>query len=154
MDYAAEAKREVGSLRKRYPEKPPAGIRAELDAMEQDKMNAKGMKVHEGRKLDVLVRDAASVMRRQHHIHLVVDVRPFGMMVHLVGLERDARHEAEGCVEIVELELLCDRIAAIDGFPAIEFAERVGRACPLGHVPAPFPNLNPQSDNRQTGRHS
>ena len=51
MDYAAEAKREVGSLRKRYPEKPPAGIRAELDAMEQDKMNAKGMKVHEGRKL-------------------------------------------------------------------------------------------------------
>ena len=51
MDYAAEAKREVGSLRKRYPEKPPSGIRAELDAMEQDKMNAKGMKVHEGRKL-------------------------------------------------------------------------------------------------------
>ena len=51
MDYAAEAKREVGSLRKRHPEKPPAGIRAELDAMEQDKMNAKGMKVHEGRKL-------------------------------------------------------------------------------------------------------
>lgn len=51
MDYAAEAKREVGSLRKRYPEKPPAGIRAELDAIEQEKMNAKGMKVHEGRKL-------------------------------------------------------------------------------------------------------
>ena len=51
MDYAAEAKREVESLRKRHPEKPPAGIRAELDAMEQDKMNAKGMKVHEGRKL-------------------------------------------------------------------------------------------------------
>jgi hypothetical protein len=51
MDYAAEAKREVGSLRKRYPEKPPAGIRAELDAMEQDKMNAKGMKAFEGRKL-------------------------------------------------------------------------------------------------------
>ena len=51
MDYAAEAKREVGSFRKRYPEKPPAGIRAELDAMAQEKANAKGMKVHEGRKL-------------------------------------------------------------------------------------------------------
>ena len=51
MDYAAEAKREVKSLRGRYPEKPPAGIRAELDAMAQDKANAKGMKVHEGRKL-------------------------------------------------------------------------------------------------------
>jgi len=51
MDYAAEAKREVGSLKKRYPEKPPAGIRAELDAIEQEKMNAKGMKAFEGRKL-------------------------------------------------------------------------------------------------------
>jgi len=51
MDYAAEAKREVGSLRRRYPEKPPAGIRAELDAMKQEKANEAGMKVHEGRKL-------------------------------------------------------------------------------------------------------
>jgi hypothetical protein len=51
MDYAAEAKREVGSLRKRYPEKPPAGIRAELDAMKQSKENEAGMKVHEGRRL-------------------------------------------------------------------------------------------------------
>jgi hypothetical protein len=51
MDYAAEAKREVGSLRKRYPEKPPAGIRAELDAMKQEKANEAGMKAHEGRRL-------------------------------------------------------------------------------------------------------
>lgn len=51
MNYAAEAKREVGSLRKRFPEKPPAGIRAELDAMKQEKANEAGMKVHEGRKL-------------------------------------------------------------------------------------------------------
>jgi hypothetical protein len=51
MNYAAEAKREVGSLRRRFPEKPPAGIRAELDAMAQEKANAKGMKAHEGRKL-------------------------------------------------------------------------------------------------------
>lgn len=51
MDYAAEAKREVGSLRKRYPEKPPAGIQSEIDAMKQERANAAGMKVHEGRKL-------------------------------------------------------------------------------------------------------
>ena len=51
MDYAAEAKREVGSLRRRYPEKPPAGIQAEIDAMKQEKANEAGMKVHEGRKL-------------------------------------------------------------------------------------------------------
>jgi hypothetical protein len=72
------------------------------------------------------------------------------MMVHLVSLERDARHESECCIEIVELELLGDCITAIDGFPALEFAERVGSPCPLRHVPAPFPNLNPQPDNRQT----
>jgi hypothetical protein len=51
MDYAAESKREVKSLRSRHPEKPPAAIQAELDAMAQDKANAKGMKAHEGRKL-------------------------------------------------------------------------------------------------------
>ena len=48
---ASGTDKEVKSLKSRYPEKPPAGIRAELDAMEQDKMNARGMKVHEGRKL-------------------------------------------------------------------------------------------------------
>ncbi len=51
MDYAAEAKREVGSLRKRHPEKPPAGVQSELDAMKQRKENEAGMKVHEGRRL-------------------------------------------------------------------------------------------------------
>ncbi len=51
MNYAAESKREVESLRKRYPEKPPAGIQSEIDAMKQERANAAGMKVHEGRKL-------------------------------------------------------------------------------------------------------
>ena len=32
-------------------DKPPAGIRAELDAMKQENANEAGMKVHEGRKL-------------------------------------------------------------------------------------------------------
>ena len=48
---AAEVAREVKSLKSRYPEKPPAGIRVELDAMKQEKANEAGMKVHEGRKL-------------------------------------------------------------------------------------------------------
>jgi hypothetical protein len=51
MDYAAESKREVKSLRSRYPEKPPAGIRTDLDAMKQEKANEAGMKAHEGRRL-------------------------------------------------------------------------------------------------------
>lgn len=32
-------------------DKPPAGIRAELDAMKQEKANEAGMKAHEARKL-------------------------------------------------------------------------------------------------------
>jgi hypothetical protein len=51
MNYAAEAKREVKSLRSRHPEKPPAGVKADLDAMKQEKANEAGMKAHEGRKL-------------------------------------------------------------------------------------------------------
>lgn len=43
--------KEVDSLKKRYPEKPPAGIQSEIDAMKQEKANAAGMKVHESRKL-------------------------------------------------------------------------------------------------------
>ena len=73
------------------------------------------------------------------------------MVVHLVGHERDAGHEAEGGVEVLEPELLGDRIAPVDSFPAREFAERVGCPCPLGHMPAPFLNLNLQTDNRQIG---
>ena len=46
-----DPKVEVESLKKRFPEKPPAGVRAELDAMKQEKANAAGMKAHEARKL-------------------------------------------------------------------------------------------------------
>ena len=48
---AAEVAREIKSLKSRHPEKPPAGIRAELDAMKQEKANEAGMKAHEGRRL-------------------------------------------------------------------------------------------------------
>ena len=37
--------------KKRPADKPPAGVRAELDAMKQEKENEAGMKAHEGRKL-------------------------------------------------------------------------------------------------------
>jgi len=42
---------EYERAKKRTSDTPPAGIRAELDAMEQEKMNANGMKAFEGRKL-------------------------------------------------------------------------------------------------------
>jgi hypothetical protein len=37
--------------KKRPADKPPAGVKADLDAMKQEKANEAGMKAHEGRKL-------------------------------------------------------------------------------------------------------
>lgn len=50
----------------------------------------------------------------------VVDVEPFGVVVHLFGDERSAGHEAEGLREVVELER------------AVEFAARDGPAGQVG----------------------
>jgi CRP-like cAMP-binding protein len=52
--------------------------------------------------LDVEFGDAAGVMGGQDDADPVVDVRPFRMVIHLVGHQGDAGHEAEGGVEILE----------------------------------------------------
>src|SRR3546814_4849828 len=44
-------------------------------------------------------------------VDAVIDVRPFGMMVHLLRDDRDARHESERLGEIPEPESPRDRIA-------------------------------------------
>src|SRR3546814_6894368 len=44
-------------------------------------------------------------------LHAIIDVRPFGMMVHFLGDDRDARHEAERLREIGEGEAARDRVA-------------------------------------------
>src|SRR3546814_7814681 len=46
------------------------------------------------------------------------------MMVHPLRLQRDARHEAPGLVEALELEAALDGIAALDLAPPAEFGER------------------------------
>jgi hypothetical protein len=48
---ATAAEMSAYHAKKRPADKPPAGIRAELDAMKQEKANEAGMKAHEGRKL-------------------------------------------------------------------------------------------------------
>ena len=48
----------------------------------------------------------------------LVDVRPFRVVVHLLGDQRGPRHEAEGLVEVGEGEGPGDRVAAVDRAPA------------------------------------
>src|SRR3546814_1308110 len=59
----------------------------------------------------VALRQSLRVVRRQQYVDAVIDVRPFGMMVHLLRDDRDARHESERLGEIPEPESPRDRIA-------------------------------------------
>ena len=79
--------------------------------------------VHRLGELDVEPGDAAGVMGRQHHLHRLVDVAPFRVMVALFGDQRGAGHEAEGLVEILEGEGALDRLAARRLRPARKFRQ-------------------------------
>ena len=56
--------------------------------------------------LNVEVGQPAGRVRRQRDVHPVPHVGPLGMVVHLLGHQRDPRHEAEGGVEVLESERL------------------------------------------------
>ena len=76
-----------------------------------------GIAIHRGGQVDILLRHAAGIMGRQRHIDLVVDIEPFGMVIHLRRQQRRARHEGEGGVEIHELEFAGDRLAVLGQLP-------------------------------------
>ena len=63
-------------------------------------------------------------MGGERNIDAVVDIEPFGVMIELFRMERCARHEAKGGIEILELEALGNRLASVDLLPAIQFSER------------------------------
>ena len=73
--------------------------------------------VDEVRQADVPRAEATRVVRRQNDIDTIVDIEPFRMMVHPFRLQGDARHEAEGLVEILEAEGLLDGVPAGDVLP-------------------------------------
>ena len=71
----------------------------------------RGGLVHELRHAHVQFRDATRVMRSQGHIHPVVDVGPFRVVIQFLRKHGHAGHEPERSVEIREAKPLLDRVA-------------------------------------------
>src|SRR4051794_2578016 len=81
--------------------------------------------VHGGREFHIAFGKASRIMARKRHLDLVVDIEPFRMIVEFFGNKRDARHEAEGFVEILEGEFLLDRLAACKPAPPLKLAQGI-----------------------------
>src|SRR5271169_1823919 len=69
--------------------------------------------VHFRRETEVELGEAPGVVRREIHGDAVPRVRPVRMVVQLLGLERDARHEGEGLGEIAEGERAVKLLALV-----------------------------------------
>src|SRR5437868_4888445 len=63
-------------------------------------------------------------MRRQRDVDAIVDVRPFGVMVRLLGQQRYARHEGEGLREGAEPEVARNGEAVAAQRPVGKLGER------------------------------
>src|SRR3954447_21691751 len=63
------------------------------------------------RKLEVALGEAALGVGRERERHLVPGDRDVRVVVHLLGRGRDAVHEVDRALEVVELELAGDRVA-------------------------------------------
>ena len=87
----------------------------------------RGIAVHGGGQVDILLRHPAGIMGRQGDIDLVVDIEPFGMVIHLRRQQRAARHEGEGGVEIHKLEFAGDGLAVLGQLPVRQPLQR--RVC-------------------------
>src|SRR5579883_3620390 len=88
---------------------------------------------------DIALGETAGIMRREDNLDAVVDVEPFGMVIHLLRHERHLAHEAPGLAEGAEVIDLADRIAVIHLSPTAQLLD--GGAArrsdqPLDH-PAP-----------------
>src|SRR5215470_16130759 len=82
-----------------------------------------GNAVHGLGKLYVEPGNPAGVVRSQHHLHGLVDIAPFRVMVVLLGDQRGAGHEAKGLIEILEGEGALDRLAAGGLLPASQLRQ-------------------------------
>src|SRR5882757_9162286 len=69
-------------------------------------------RVHDLCQLDIEGGDAAGVMGRQNHLHRLVNVAPFRVMIVLFSHQRRPGHEPERLVEILEGKGPRNRLAA------------------------------------------
>src|SRR5579871_6099989 len=74
--------------------------------------------------IEIVVGDSAGVVRGQSDCDTIVDVRPFGMVIHFLDGGRGGRHEAKGFGESGEFVLAME-LAVFDG-PAGELSEGGG----------------------------
>src|SRR3546814_11519448 len=74
-------------------------------------------------KVDVAAGEAAGVMGGEEDIDLVPDVRPFWVMIGLLGGERDRGHEGEGLVEVVKGEAAGNAVAGLVPGPVAEIGQ-------------------------------
>ncbi len=81
--------------------------------------------IHEFSELEVPRGQAATVVRAQKHVHLVVDIEPFRMMVHLLRNKSNSAHKSPGLVEVLEEKLLLDGIAPGCKLPTCNISDEV-----------------------------
>jgi predicted Zn-dependent protease with MMP-like domain len=73
---------------------------------------------------DIFLSQAACVVCCEADVHSTIDIHPFGVVIHALGEKCDPRHEAEGFVEVSELELARDDVATRHFAPQKQFLQR------------------------------
>jgi predicted Zn-dependent protease with MMP-like domain len=73
---------------------------------------------------DVALAQPFDIVRCQKNLYPVVDIEPFGMVIHLLGQERDPGHEGPGLAESAKMKGLADGITIFDLDPAAELGDR------------------------------
>ena len=62
--------------------------------------------VYESGECDVSLGEATAIVCAERDLHLVVDIEPFRVVIHLLSLQCNTAHEPKGLVEVRKLELL------------------------------------------------
>src|SRR5690606_27796502 len=80
--------------------------------------------IHLLSKVDVEGCHSACGVGRQPHVDLVVDIGPFGMMVHFLRGKRASGHEGKCLTEVLEFELPANCLSIFLQVPAVELQQR------------------------------